>query len=120
MTFARTPSSFASASFIGTFKVKAPGASGVKLFSVIDVHLRPDAAYKELLDTRSVIEDFIERHPQYFDQTATSFQQALEQNVENATADNKPSLKTNHPILIVGDFNADCSYISLRRQQLLR
>lgn len=106
--------------FIGTFKVKKPGKSGVKLFSVMDVHLRPDAAYKELLDMRHVVEDFIAIHPQYYDQTATSYEDALEQNVVDATIDNKPSLKSNHPILIVGDFNADCSYISLTRQELLR
>ncbi|CAF1063854.1 unnamed protein product [Adineta ricciae] len=106
--------------FIGTFKVKNPGKSGVKLFTIMDVHLRPSAAYRELLDMRTVIEDFIQIHPQYFDQTPTSLQEALDQNVENATAGNKPSLKTNHPILIVGDFNADCSYISTKRQQLLR
>lgn len=106
--------------FIGTFKVKKPGSSGVKLFTIMDVHLRPDAAYKELLDMRHVIEDFITGHPQYFDQTATSLADALEQNVVGATAENKPSLKTNHPILIVGDFNADCTYISATRQQLLR
>jgi len=106
--------------FIGTFKVKKPGQSGVKLFTIMDVHLRPDAAYKELLDMRHVIEDFITKHPQYFDQTSTSLADALEQNVVDATINNKPSLKTNHPILIVGDFNADCSYISPKRQQLLR
>jgi len=86
----------------------------------MDVHLRPDAAYQELLDMRHVIEDFIEKHPQYFDQTATSYEEALEENVIDATEDNLPSLKTNHPILIVGDFNADCTYISARRQELLR
>jgi len=106
--------------FIGTFKVKKPGQSGVKLFSIMDVHLRPDGAYKELLDMRHVIEDFITKHPQYFDQSSTSFDDALAQNVVDATIENKPSLKTNHPILIVGDFNADCSYISPKRQQLLR
>jgi hypothetical protein len=106
--------------FIGTFKVTKPGKSGVKLFSIMDVHLRPDAAYKELLDMRHVIEDFITRNPQYFDQSSRSFDDALEQNVVDATPDHKPSLKTNHPILIVGDFNADCSYISPKRQELLR
>jgi hypothetical protein len=106
--------------FIGTFKVKKPGKSGVKLFSIMDVHLRPDKAYVELLHMRQVIEDFIENHPQYFDQSKTSYQDALEQNVVGATIDNKPSLKSNHPILIVGDFNADCSYISPKRQQTLR
>jgi len=106
--------------FIGTFKVKKPGKSGVKLFTVMDVHLRPDAAYEELLSMRHVIEDFIAKHPQYFDQTSTSHKEALEQNVVDATPEKKPSLKTNHPILIVGDFNADCTYISAKRQELLR
>ncbi|CAF3384293.1 unnamed protein product [Rotaria sp. Silwood1] len=106
--------------FVGTFKVKNPEKSGVEFFTIMDVHLRPDDAYAELLSMRAVIEDFILRHPQYFDETPTSFIDALEQNVINATVDNKPSLKTNHPILIVGDFNADCSYISLRRQLILR
>jgi len=105
---------------IGTFKVKKPGKSGIKLFTIMNVHLRPDAAYKELLDMRHVIEDFISQHPQYFDHTSTSHAEALEQNVVDATPLNKPSLKTNHPILIAGDFNADCAYISPRRQQLLR
>jgi hypothetical protein len=100
--------------------VKKTGKSGVKLFTIMDVHLRPDAAYQELLDMRHVIEDFITKHPQYFDQTSTSFQQALDQNVVDATASNKPSLKTNHPILIVGDFNADCTYISATRQASLQ
>ena len=86
----------------------------------MDVHLRPDKAYEELLAMRYVIEDFIRDHPQYFDQGETSWEDALAQNVINATIDNKPSLKTNHPILIVGDFNADCTYISARRQELLR
>jgi len=106
--------------FIGTFKVKKAGKSGVKLFTIMDVHLRPDDAFKELLDMRHVIEDFITIHPQYFDQTSKSLNDALEQNVVDATIDNKPSLKSNHPILIVGDFNADCSYISSTRQELLR
>jgi len=105
---------------IGTFKVKKPGKSGVKLFTVMNLHLRPDAAYKELLDMRHVIEDFIINHPQYFDQTSTSLNAALEQNVVDATANNLPGLKTNHPILIVGDLNADCSYISATRQQTLQ
>jgi hypothetical protein len=86
----------------------------------MDVHLRPDAAYRELLDMRHVIEDFIIDNPQYFDQTSTSLQDALRQNVVNATVNNKPSLKTNHPILIVGDFNADCTYISATRQKSLQ
>lgn len=106
--------------FIGTFKVKEPGQSGVESFTIMNVHLRPDAAYKELLDMRHVIEDFIVKHPQYFDETSTSFHEALAENVVDATPVNKPSLKTNHPILIVGDFNADCSYISPKRQKLLR
>ncbi len=86
----------------------------------MDVHLRPSDAYRELLDMRHVIKDFIIDNPQYFDQTSTSLQDALRQNVINATVNNKPSLKTNHPILIVGDFNADCTYISAKRQQSLR
>jgi len=106
--------------FIGTFKVKKPGKSGIKLFTIMDVHLRPDDAFQELLDMRRVIEDFITIHPQYFDQSSTSLKDALEQNVVDATATNLPSLKSDHPILIVGDFNADCSYISPARQQLLR
>jgi endonuclease/exonuclease/phosphatase family metal-dependent hydrolase len=106
--------------FIATFKVKKPGKSGVKLFTVMDVHLRPDDAFTELLAMRRVIEDFIANHPQYFDQTSKSFNDALEGNVIDATADNKPHLKSNHPILIVGDFNADCTYISPTRQNLLR
>ena len=92
----------------------------MKLFTIMDVHLRPDAAYKELLDMRHVIGDFITKHPQYFDQTSKSLKEALAQNVIDATATNKPSLKSNHPILIVGDFNADCTYISATRQELLR
>ncbi|CAF0992568.1 unnamed protein product [Rotaria sordida] len=114
------PDNFERPPFIGTFKVKKPGKSGVKFFTIMNVHLRPDAAYAELLSMRVAIEDFITKHPQYFDETSTSFNDALEQNVVDATVDNKPSLKTNHPILIVGDFNADCSYISLRRQLMLR
>jgi len=102
--------------FIGTFKVKEPGQSGVELFTIMDCHLKPTAAYQELLDMRRVIEDFISKNPQYFDQSSD----ALEQNVIGATPDNKPSLNTNHPILIVGDLNADCTYISPKRQQTLR
>ena len=86
----------------------------------MNVHLRPDKAYDELLAMRYVIGDFMLSHPQYFDYTADSLSEALEQNVLNATPEKKPSLKTNHPILIVGDFNADCAYISPRRQELLR
>lgn len=106
--------------YIGTFKVKEPQKSNVRLFTVMDVHLRPDKAYEELLAMRYVIEDFIRDNPQYFDHDETSLDDALAQNVINATVDNKPSLKTKHPILIVGDFNADCTYISARRQELLR
>jgi endonuclease/exonuclease/phosphatase family metal-dependent hydrolase len=106
--------------FIGTFKVKNPVKSDVTLFTIMDVHLRPDDAYAELLHMRQVIEDFITSNPQYFDQTSSSLQEALAQNVVGATASNKPSLKTNHPILIIGDFNADCSYISATRQKTLR
>ena len=86
----------------------------------MNLHLRPDDAYTELLAMRHVINDFIHRHPQYFDQTATSYRDALKQNVINGTLDHKPSLKTAHPIIIVGDLNADCSYISLKRQESLR
>lgn len=106
--------------FIGTFKVKEAQKSNVRLFTVMNVHLRPDKAYEELLAMRYVIRDFIADNPHYFDQDENSFEDALAQNVINATIDNKPSLKTRHPILIVGDFNADCSYISARRQELLR
>lgn len=107
-------------SFIATFEVTKPGSSGIRYFSIMNVHLRPDAAYQELLDMRNVIQDFIINNPQYFSETSTSLAAALAQNIINPTATNKPSLKTNHPILIMGDFNADCSYISLTRQQLLR
>ncbi|CAF1552670.1 unnamed protein product, partial [Rotaria sordida] len=31
--------------YIGTFKVKNPGKSGIEFFTVMDVHLRPDDAY---------------------------------------------------------------------------
>ena len=84
------------------------------------VHLRPDSAYVELLHMRWVIRDFILKNPQYFTDTSSSFADAIASNVVDATADNKPSLKTNHPILIIGDLNADCSYISATRQKLLR
>lgn len=86
----------------------------------MDVHLRPNAAYLELLLMRHVIRDFIVKNPKYFSETSTSLAQALAQNVIGATAGNKPTLKTNHPILIIGDFNADCSYISQQRQESLR
>ncbi|CAM4854235.1 unnamed protein product [Rotaria socialis] len=74
--------------------------SGVKL---IDNYLYDDKS------------NYFERPPQ----TSTSLAQALSENVVDAAASHKPSLKTNHPILIVGDCNADCSYISLTRQQSL-
>lgn len=86
----------------------------------MNVHLKPTAAYQELLDMRHVIRDFIIANPGYFTDSSTSLSQALEQNVIGATATHKPSLKTNHPILIVGDMNADCSYISNKRQESLR
>ena len=86
----------------------------------MDVHLRPGAAYQESLSLRYVIQDFIITNSQYFADTSTSLAQALAQNVVDATAKNKPSLKTNHPILIIGDMNADCAYISLKRQETLR
>ncbi len=95
-------------------------SSGLKFFTIMDVHLRPDSAYQELLDMRYVIRDFIIKNPRYFTDTSTSLAQALAENVISATATNKPSLKTNHPILIIGDLNADCSYISLTRQESLR
>ncbi|CAF0742916.1 unnamed protein product [Adineta steineri] len=106
--------------FIGTFEVTKPGSSGVRYFTIMDVHLRPDSAYQELLDMRRVIHDFILKNPRYFTDTSTSLSQALAANVIGATSTNKPNLKTNHPILIMGDFNADCTYISLTRQGTLR
>lgn len=106
--------------YIGTFRVKKPDQSGVKLFSVMNVHLRPDRAFDELLSMRHVIDDFIRRHPEYFTNENTKLEDVLAQNVINASAEFKPTLKTNHPILIVGDFNADCTYISARRQDQLR
>ncbi len=96
------------------------GSSGIKYFTIMDLHLRPDSAYQELLDMRHVIRDFIIANPQYFIDASTTLAQALAQNVIDATDTNKPSLKTNHPILIIGDLNADCSYISLKRQESLR
>lgn len=86
----------------------------------MDVHLRPDDAYFELLHMRWVIRDFILKNPQYFSQTSSSLATAIASNVIDATADNKPSLKTDHPILIIGDLNADCAYISATRQRSLR
>lgn len=86
----------------------------------MNVHLRPDKAFPELLNMRNVIEDFITKNPHHFNHTPKSLQEALDQNVISATSENKPSLKTKHPILIVGDFNADCSYISQKRQSQLR
>jgi hypothetical protein len=109
-----------SSSFIGTFKVNKPGKSNVQLFTIMNVHLRPESAYEELLAMRYVIEDFIADNRQYFNYSATALNDALEQNVVDATVDNKPTLNTAHPILIVGDFNADCRYISKKRQELLR
>jgi hypothetical protein len=107
-------------SFIGTFQVTKSGSSGIKYFTIMDVHLRPNSAYQELLDMRYVIEDFISTNSQYFTDTSASLAQVLAENVISATATHKPSLKTNHPILIIGDMNADCAYISLKRQQSLR
>ena len=86
----------------------------------MDVHLRPDSAYQELIDMRRVIRDFIIKYPRYFTDASTSMSQALAQNVIDATDSKKPSLKSNHPILIIGDLNADCSYISAKRQETLR
>jgi len=111
---------FERAPFIATYKVKKPGKSGIKIFTIMNVHFRPDDAYQESINMRHVIKDFIIRHPEYFSETSKSYAEALKQNVLNPTAQKKPSLKTQHPILIVGDFNADCTYISAKNQQLLR
>ena len=46
-------------SFIGTFRVKKPGKSGVALFTIMNVHLKPKKAFVELLAVSYVIEDFI-------------------------------------------------------------
>lgn len=97
-----------------------PSTSGVKTFTIMNVHLRPDDAYQESINLRHVIEDFITRHPEYFSQTPTSHAEALIQNVQNPTSQNKPRLNTQHPILIMGDFNADCTYISISQQEQLR
>ena len=96
------------------------GSSGILYFTIMDVHLQPSAAYQELLHMRLVIQDFIMKNPQYFTQSSTSLAAALAANVIGATDSRKPSLKTDHPILIVGDFNADCTYISANRQKSLR
>ncbi|CAF1160877.1 unnamed protein product [Rotaria sp. Silwood1] len=106
--------------FIGTFQVTGNGTSGVTYFTIMNLHSKPTAAYQEFLNMRYVIEDFILKNAQYFNETSTSLAEALEENVINATSTNKPSLRTNHPILIMGDLNADCSYISLTRQKSLR
>ena len=100
--------------------MKSPGSSRLTYFTIMDVHLRPDAAYVELLHMRWVIRDFILKNPQYFSQTSSSLANAIASNVIDATAEHKPSLKTDHPILIIGDLNADCSYISATRQKSLR
>ena len=97
-----------------------PTASGVELFTIMNVHLKPKKAFVQLLAMRYVIEDFILSHPQYFNIASSSLTEALDQNVINATVENKPSLKTEHPILIVGDFNADCDTMSVKRQELIR
>jgi endonuclease/exonuclease/phosphatase family metal-dependent hydrolase len=114
------PDYFERAPYAVTFKVKNPRPSGVHMFTVMNVHLKPEDAYQELINMRQVIEDFIQTNPQYFSDTPTSLATALEQNVEIPTEDNKPSLKTNHPILIVGDFNADCSYVSAKKLETLQ
>ncbi|CAF2777001.1 unnamed protein product [Rotaria sp. Silwood2] len=106
--------------FIGTFQVTKKGTSGIKYFTIMNLHSKPTAAYQELLDMRYVIEDFILKNAQYFSETSTSLATASAQNVINATSTHKPSLRTNHPILIIGDLNADCSYVSMTRQQSLR
>jgi len=98
-----------------TFKVKNPKKSKIDYFTIMNMHLRPDEAYPEMIKLRYVIDEFITKNPQYFIGT-----DAKNQNVLEATATNKPHLKTNHPIILVGDMNADCSYISLKKQQELR
>jgi hypothetical protein len=84
------------------------------------VHFRPSKAYPKLLAMRYVIEDFIRLHPHYFNTPGSSVSEALKQNVIHATVENKPSLKTKHPILIVGDFNVDCDTMSGKRQEMVR
>lgn len=44
-------------SFITIFQVTKLGSSGIRYFSMMNVHLRPDVAYQELLDMRHVIHD---------------------------------------------------------------
>ena len=86
----------------------------------MDVHLKPEAAYNELLKMRLVVQDFITKNPQYFTESPTSLAEALAANVIDATETQKPTLKSDHPILIMGDFNADCRYISATRRRSLR
>jgi len=101
--------------YVATYKVKAPKKSNVQFFTIMNMHLRPTEALPEMIKLRYVIDEFIRKHPQYFSGT-----DALAQNVIDGTATNKPHLKTNHPIILVGDMNADCSYISAKRQLELR
>lgn len=92
----------------------------MKYFTIINVHLRPDAAYEELLNLRYIIRDFILMNSEYFANSISDLSEILAQNVISASATNKPRLQTNHPIIIMGDFNADCSYLSLKRQTATR
>jgi len=101
--------------YVATFKVKNRKQTNVDYFTIINMHLRPDEAYPEMINLRYVIDEFIKKNPQYFIGT-----NAVQQNVVSPTADNKPNLKTKHPILLVGDMNADCSYISAKKQKDLR
>ena len=100
--------------------MKKVGASGITHFTIMDVHLKPKAAHKELLMMRLVVQDFISKNPQYYNQSSKSLAEALAANVIGATETQVPSLKSDHPILIVGDFNADCRYISATRLRLIR
>jgi len=101
--------------YVATYKVKSRKQSGVDYFTIINMHLRPDDAYLEMTHLRKVIDEFIKKNPQYF--TGIN---AVQQNVVEPTATNKPHLKTKHPIILVGDMNADCTYISAKKQQDLR
>ena len=82
----------------------------------LDEYLRPDNAYNEFIALRHVVGQFILRHPDYFYDAPN----ALAQNILNPTAVNKPHLNTSHPIILMGDFNADCAYIPPAKQQKLR
>jgi hypothetical protein len=100
--------------------VKNANTSNIKYFTVMNAHLRPKAAYQELIDMRRVIFDFILRNPEYFGDTVSSLIDVITDNVIDANIDVKPNMRTNHPILIIGDLNADCAYISQTRQRSLR